>query len=44
MEFIHNRGFADPGVSGDEHQLWSATSNDAVKSGQKGIDLTVSPV
>ena len=44
MELIHDRGLADAGVSGDEHQLRPAAGNNAVESGEKGVDLTVAPV
>jgi hypothetical protein len=32
VEFIYDRGFADAGVSRDEHQLWPAAGNDPIES------------
>ncbi len=44
MPLIDHGGLSDTGVSRDKHQLRLAASNDAIKSGEKGIDLAVSPV
>ena len=44
MEFIDDCGFADAGISGDQHQFRSATANDAVEGGEEGVNLAVPPV
>jgi hypothetical protein len=44
MELVHDSGFADAGVAGYQHQLWPAARDDAIESGEKRFDLTVSPV
>src|ERR1700728_1476037 len=44
VELIDDCGFADAGVSGDQHQFRSATANDAVESGEQSVNLAVPPV
>src|ERR1700722_14096951 len=44
MELIDECGFADAGVSGDQHQFRSATANDAVEGGEQSVNLAVPPV
>ena len=44
MKFVHDRGLADTGVSGDEHQLWPAARDNAIERREQGVHLTVSPV
>src|ERR1700730_6909120 len=44
MELIDNRRLADAGISGDEHQLRPATSQDALEGGEQRIDLVRPPV
>ena len=44
MELIDEVGFADTGVSGNEHQFWPTTGDDAVERGQQTVDLGCTPV
>ena len=44
MKLIDDCGFADAGVSGDQHQFRSATANDAVEGGEQSVNLAVPPV
>ncbi len=44
VELIDDRGLADAGVSGDEHQLRPAARDDAIERGEQGVDLAVPPV
>ena len=44
MELIDDGGFADTGVSGNEHQFGPAAGYDAVEGGEQGIDLRHPPV
>ena len=44
VELIHDCGFADAGVSGDQHQLRPAARDDAIERGEQGVDLAVPPV
>src|SRR3954470_23787657 len=39
MKLVDDRGLADAGVSGDQHQLRPAASNDTVEGGKQGTDL-----
>src|SRR5713101_4396702 len=39
MKFIDDRGFADAGISGDQHQLRRAVVDYAVKAGEQGLYL-----
>src|SRR5713101_4842041 len=40
MKFIDDRGFADAGISGDQHQLRRAAVDYAVKAGAQDLSLT----
>ena len=44
VELIDDCGFADAGVSGDQHQLRPAARDDAIERGEEGFDLAVPPV
>jgi hypothetical protein len=44
VELIDDRGLADAGVSGDEHQFGPAARDDAIERGEEGVDLTVPPI
>ena len=44
MELIDDCGFADAGVTGDQHQFRSATANDAVESLEQFVNLAVPPI
>ena len=44
MELIDDRGLANAGISGDEHQLRRAARDDAIEGGKQGIDFACSPV
>ena len=39
VQLVDDRGLADPGISGDEHQLRPAALDDAVERGEQGVDL-----
>src|SRR6478672_82462 len=39
MQFVDDRGFADAGISGDQHQLHRAGVDYAVKAGEQGLYL-----
>ena len=39
MQLIDDRGFADAGIAGDQHQLRRAALDDAIKGGKQGLDL-----
>ena len=39
VQFVDHRGFADPGISGDQHEFRRAPLDDAVEGGQQGLDL-----
>ena len=41
MELIDDRGLADAGISGNQHQLRPAAGDDAVEGGEQGIDLAL---
>ena len=44
VELVDDRGLADAGVSGNEHQLWPPASDDAIERGEQGVELVVPPV
>ena len=44
MQLIHYRGFADTGITGDEHELGGALGHDPVKGREQGVDLALPPV
>ena len=44
MQLIDNRGFADPRISGDKHQLRSAGSDNTVEGGKQSIDFASASV
>ena len=44
MELIDDRGFADAGISGNEHQLRPAAGHNPVEGGEQSIDLGCAPV
>ena len=44
VQLVDDRGLADAGIAGDEHQLRSAAGDDAVEGGEQGVDLALSPV
>ena len=44
VQFIDDRGFADAGIAGDQHQLRRAALDDAIEGGEQGLDLALSPV
>src|ERR1700675_1427030 len=39
MKFIDDRGFADAGISGDQHQLRRAVVDYAIEAGEQGLCL-----
>ena len=39
MKLVDDRGLADAGVSGNQHQLRPAAGDDTVEGGKQGIDL-----
>src|SRR5260370_4448869 len=39
MKLIDDRGFADAGISGDQHQLRRAVVDYAIKAGEQGLYL-----
>src|SRR3984893_7934889 len=44
MQLMDDRGLADPGVSGNQHQLRLAPGYNAVEGSEQGIDFGFSPV
>src|SRR5258708_2446823 len=44
MQLIDDGGLANTRISGDQHQLRSATLDDAVERGEQGLDLALSSV
>ena len=44
VQLIDDRGFADAGIAGDQHQLRRAALDDAVEGGEQGLDLARSPI
>src|SRR6202011_5284015 len=38
LQFIDYRGFANAGISGDQHQLRGAALDDAIKRGEQSFD------
>ena len=44
VQLIDDRGLADAGIAGDQHQLRPAAGHDAVEGGEQGLDLALSPV
>src|ERR1700744_6481017 len=44
MELVDYAGLADPGISGNEHQLRRSARYHALKGGKQGIDLPLAPV
>src|ERR1700726_3903581 len=44
VQFIDDRGLADPGVSRDQHQLRRAALDDAIEAAEQGVDLARPPV
>ena len=44
VQLIDDRGLADAGIAGDQHQLRRAAPDDAVEGGEQGLDLARSPV
>src|SRR5216683_8403378 len=44
MQLMNDRGLADPGVSGNKHQLRLAPGYNAVEGSVQGIDFGFSPV
>ena len=39
VELVDDRGLADAGVAGDQHQLRPAARDDAIEGGEQGVDL-----
>src|ERR1700693_2846372 len=44
MQLMDDRGLADPGVSGNKHQLRPATGYNAIECSEQGVDFGFSPV
>jgi hypothetical protein len=44
MELVHERGFANASIAGDEHELCCAVSNDSIKGGEQRRDLVLPAV
>ncbi len=44
MQLVHDRGFADAGISGDEHQFERARGHDTVKGREQRVDLATPAV
>ena len=44
MQLVHDRGFADPGIAGDEHELGGAVGDDTVEGPQQAADLALPPI
>ena len=44
VQLIDDRGLADAGIAGDQHQLRRAALDDAIEGGEQGRDLARSPV
>ena len=44
VQLVHDRGLADPGIAGDQHQLRRAALDDALEGGEQGLDLALAPV
>ena len=44
VQFMDDGGFADAGISRDQHQLRRAALDDAIEGGEQGLDLARSPV
>ena len=44
VQLIDDRGLADAGIAGDQHQLRRAALDDAVEGGEQGLDLARPPV
>src|SRR5215475_11942650 len=44
MEFVDHGRLADARIAGDQHQFRAAAVDDAVKGGEQGPDLALSPV
>src|SRR3984957_13998507 len=41
VEFVHQRGLADAGIAGDEHELGCAIRHDPVESAEQRLDLVL---
>ena len=41
MQLVYDRGFADAGIAGDEHELGAAFAHDTVKGPQQAADLAL---
>ncbi len=44
VQLVHDRGFADAGIAGYEHEFWCALGHDAVEGCEQGIDLALPPI
>src|ERR1700740_1287617 len=44
VQLVHHGGFADPGISGYEHEFRCAMGHDPVEGFEQGIDLALPPV
>src|SRR5208282_1958037 len=44
VQFVDDRGFADAGIAGDQHQLRRAALDNAVEGGEQGLDLALSAI
>ena len=44
VQFIDDRGLADAGIAGDQHQLRRPAGDDAIEGGKQGCDLARPPV
>ena len=44
VQLVDDRGLADAGIAGDQHQLRRAARDDAIEGGEQGLDLALSPV
>jgi hypothetical protein len=44
MQFVDDRGFANAGISGDQHQLRPTALDASIERGKQGADLAFTPV
>src|SRR6266478_5044478 len=44
VQFVHNGGFADTGITGYENELWRTLGHDPVEGLDQGVDLALPPV
>ncbi len=44
VQLVHDRGFADPGIAGDEHEFRGAVRRDPVKERDQYLNLALPAV